>query len=123
MRLQDDLLLELETFGWSITRRPGERNHRAWFHEIWELESRWSPRGFNLFLTFLSDPQPGNPIPFWLIGTSSESPKNSHEANGEPSLMVTPHWIDDLPQFVDGLNELRRTAAEVKDCRPTVDGS
>ena len=112
MRLQDDLLKNLERNGWTVTRREGEQDWQAWFDEIWVLESRWSPHGFTLFLTFLVDPQPGNPNPFWLIGTSSKLPKNSSEANGEPSLMVTPNWINDLPQIVAGLNELRRAAAE-----------
>jgi hypothetical protein len=111
VRLQDDLLKDLERNGWAVTRRKGEQNIRAWFNEIWALESRWLPHGFTLFLTFLVDPQPGNPNPFWLVGTSVKLPENSSEAGGEPCLAVTPNWINDLPQFVQGLNALRRAAA------------
>jgi hypothetical protein len=111
MRLQDDLLKNLERSGWTITRRVAEQDWQAWFHEIWVLESCWSPHGFTLFLTFLVDPQPGNPNPFWLIGTSFKVPENSSEAHGEPILMVTPNWKNDLPQFVAGLNTLRQSAA------------
>jgi hypothetical protein len=102
-----DLLKLLEAAGWTVTRRKGEQDHRAWFDEIWVLESRWSPHGFTLFLTFFVDPQPGNPNPFWLIGTSFELPKSSSEAQGEPSLKVTPNWRNDLAPFVASLNALR----------------
>jgi hypothetical protein len=109
--LQDDLLKHLERNGWAVTRRKGEPDWRAWFHEIWILKSQWSPHGLTLFLTFLLDPQPGNPNPFMLIGTSFKLPENSPEASGEPSLTVTPNWRDDLPQFIAGLNTLRQAAA------------
>ena len=112
MRLQDELLKKLERNGWAVTRRKGEQDLPAWFHEIWVLESCWSPYGFRLFLTFLIDPQPGNPNAFWLIGTSLKLPEKSSEANGEPSLRVTPNWINDLPKFVAGLDALRQAGAE-----------
>jgi hypothetical protein len=112
VRLQNELLDQLERNGWAVTCRKGEPDWRAWVVEIWVLESRWSPHGFTLFLTFLVDPQPGAPHPFWLVGTSTNMPANSAEAQGEPSLTVTPNWIRDLPQFVAGLHVLRRAAAE-----------
>jgi hypothetical protein len=110
VRLQDDLLNHLDHEGWAVIRRKREQDW--WYHEIWVLESRWSPQGFTLFLSFLTDPQPGNPNPFWLIGTSSKPPENRSEAHGEPSLMVTPNWGNDLPQFVADLSSLRRAAAD-----------
>jgi hypothetical protein len=112
VRLQNDLMKYLEQNGWAVTRHRGEQDWRAWFYEIWVLESHWSPHGFNLFLTFLTDPQPGNPNPFWRIGTSFKLPENSSEADGEPSVMVTPNWINDLPQFVVSLNALRQSATK-----------
>jgi hypothetical protein len=112
VRLQDDLLGHLERSGWAVTCRKGGPEGWSWCHEVWSLESRWSPHGFTLFLSFLPDPQPGNPNPFWLIATSLELPEHRSEAHGEPSLMVTPNWVNDLPQFVAGLNALRRAAAE-----------
>jgi len=96
MRLQNDLLKAIENSGWVVTRYQGELNYLAWFHEIWVLESLWSPQ-LTLFLTFLSDPIPGNPNPFWIVGTSFARPENANEALGEPSLRMSPHWIDDLP--------------------------
>jgi hypothetical protein len=112
VRLQDELLKNLEQQGWSVQRRPGEADWSAWFHEIWVLESRWAPRGFTRFLTFLADPQPGNANPFWVIGTSSKLPESSGEADGEPRLMVTPAWKDELSQFITGLNSLRQAVAD-----------
>jgi hypothetical protein len=115
VRLQDDLLKRLEQKGWMVTRRKEEPDYRAWYHEIWAIESRQSPEGLTLFLTFLTDPQPGNPNPFWVIGTSRELPENSSEASGEPTLTVTPNWINDLPRFVDRLNARRQAAADNAD--------
>jgi hypothetical protein len=112
VRLQEELLKHLERTGWAVTRRKGEQEWWSWYHEIWALESCWSPHGFTLFLTLLIDPQTGNPNPFWLIGTSFKLPENSSEAHGEPSLMVTPNWVNDLPQFVADLSALRRAVAE-----------
>jgi hypothetical protein len=110
MRLQDDLLRLLGESGWDVTRWKGEQDHRSWFDEIWSLESRRSPRGFALFLTFLVDPEPGNPEPFWLIGTSSKRPENCSEAQGEPCLKITPNWVNELPHFVADLDALRLAA-------------
>lgn len=110
-RLKHDLLKSLEQHGWTVTRHQGELNYLAWFHEIWDLESRWSPHDFRLFLTFLLDPQPGSPNPFYVITTSLKQPENPTEAQGEPELRMSPQWINDLPQFVDALNSLRCSTA------------
>jgi hypothetical protein len=112
VRLQDELLKQLERNGWSVTRQKGEPDWRAWFHEIWVLDSRWSPHGFTLFLAFLTDPEPGNANPFYIVGTSVKHPENRFEADGEPRLEVTPAWVNELPQFVADLNGLRRCGTE-----------
>jgi hypothetical protein len=91
LHLQEKLLKQLELSGWSVTRQKGDQDWRAWFQEIWVLESRWSPHGLALFLTFLTDPQPGNPNPFWTVGTSRKRPENRFEADGEPRLWRTRH--------------------------------
>src|SRR6266446_5184567 len=91
------------------------RRHKgleSWAHEIWTLESRWSPSGLILFLTFLTDPQPGNANPFWMIGTSRREPTNRSEAMGEPSLQVTPNSVGELPRFVVKLDALRKSGDE-----------
>src|SRR5438270_9011948 len=105
VRLQDDLLKQLEQRGWSVTRR--QEGLESWAHEIWTLQSRWSPSGLILFLTFLTDPQPGNANPFCMIGTSRREPTNRSEAQGEPSLQVTPNWVGELPGFVAEVGALR----------------
>ena len=111
MRLQDELRQQLDRSGWDVTRRAGERDHRAWYREVWTLESRQSPRGFTLYLTFLTDPQPGNPNPFWLVGTSRRFPETAADADGEPTLAMSPRWQTELPQFVAALDALRRAEA------------
>jgi len=105
VRLQDHLLKQLEQRAWSVTRR--HEDLEPWAHEIWTLESHWSPSGLILFLTFLTDRQPGNANPFWMIGTSRREPTNRLDAQGEPSLQVTPNWVGELPRFVAGLDTLR----------------
>jgi hypothetical protein len=112
LHLQEKLQKQLEQNGWSVTRQKGETDWRAWFHEIWVLESQWSPHGFTLFLTFLTDPQPGNVNPFCTVGTSWNRPENRFEADGEPCLVVTPNWVEELPHFVAALNGLRRCGTE-----------
>ena len=52
MRIKSELLSALERDGWTVNRHEGEGTHLAWFQEVWEIESRWSPHGFKLFLTF-----------------------------------------------------------------------
>jgi hypothetical protein len=108
VRFPRELLTELQKSGWDVTRHAGEANHLAWYHEVWALESRRSPRGFTLFLTFLTDPQPGNPNPLWLIATSRRFPESAAEAEGEPSLALTPRWEQELPRFVAALDALRQ---------------
>src|SRR5438270_13193324 len=105
VRLQDDLLKQLEQRGWSVTRR--QEGLESWAHEIWTLQWRWSPSGLILFLTFLTDPQPGNANPFWMIGTSRREPTDRFEAQGEPRLQVTPYWVDELPRFVTEVDWMR----------------
>lgn len=108
MRLQSELLKGLQKSGWDVMRHAGRGDYLAWYQEVWALESRRSPRGFTLFLTFLTDPQPGNANPFWLIGTSRLFPQSKSEANGEPSLLMTPRWEQDLPLFMAALEALRQ---------------
>jgi hypothetical protein len=109
MRLQDDLLKGLERNGWSVTRRKEDLDW--WAHEIWTLKSQWSPQRFTLFLTFLTDPQPGNPEPFCEVGTCRQFPADRFEAAGEPSLMMTPRWLEALPQFIAAVDALRQSTA------------
>ena len=112
MRLQSELLKELQKRGWDVTRHAGQLDHLAWYHEVWALESRRSPRSFTLFLTFLTDPQPGTPNPFSLIGTCRRFPENAAEAEGEPTLAMTPRWQQELPQFVAALDALRQARGD-----------
>src|SRR5437879_6337465 len=108
MPLPDELRKQLERTDWDVTRQAGRGDHLAWYHEVWALESRRSPRGCTLFLTFLTDPQPGNPNPFSLIGTCRRFPENAAEAAGEPTLAMTPRWQQELPQLVAALDALRQ---------------
>ena len=108
--MQDDLLKQLEQHGWSVTRH--HEGLEPWAHEIWTLESRWSRSGLTLFLTFLIDSQPGNANPFWMIGTSRKEPTNRSEAQGEPSLQVTPNSVGELPRFVAEVDALRKAGGK-----------
>jgi hypothetical protein len=50
------LIVKLAEHGWSVVHR--ERNDIDWWaDEIWTVESEWAPRGLNVYLTWLVDPQ------------------------------------------------------------------
>lgn len=103
-KLKRDLLKRLEHDGWLVTRRAD--GLEWWAHEIWALQSRWSPAGLTLYLTFLTDPLPDSPTGFCEIATSRRVPENRDEP-AEPVLVVTPNWLDELPRFVADLNAIR----------------
>jgi hypothetical protein len=119
MSLPDSLLERLEQSGWAVTRRKDDLPW--WAHEVWTLESQWSPHGFTLFLTFLTDPQPGNPNPFCEVGTCRTFPENRSEAAGEPVLMMTPRWVEELPPFVAALGALRQAGPRTGPGRQAAD--
>jgi hypothetical protein len=107
MPMKEQLLIQLGERGWNVIRHSKELEW--WAKEIWVLESLWAPRGFRVFLTFLTDPQPGSTEPFWALRASTEWPTDRN-APDEPFLLFR-EWEDQLPGFSQGLEELRIQAS------------
>lgn len=106
--MKEQLLARLTERGWSVTRHTAELDW--WAQEIWALESIWRPSGYTLFLTFLTDPQPGSTDPFWKVGTCPRWPENRNEAGEEPCLAFR-GWVEALPGFIRDLDQLRATSS------------
>jgi len=102
---------ELVRNGWKLVSRKLD-DFDWWADEQWVIESRWSPRGFRLFLTFLVDPQYEGSRPkgagVWAI-MASEDPPTDHLIDG-PSASLRPGWEKELPGFLVGLGDLRDQA-------------
>jgi hypothetical protein len=109
----DQLIAMLSQHGWQVVHR--ERDDLDWWaDEIWTVESEWSPQGFTVYLTLLVDPlcegppRAGHAI--WAVGTCLSKPADRLEAEGKP-LMSIKHWPRDVPQFLQGLAELRNQSS------------
>lgn len=105
MKLTDQLVKDLARRGWDIVRHHADLEW--WAVEIWEVESRWSPSGFKVYLTLCRDPQPDGDQPFLEIGCCPHWPLDRFEAAGEPCLSFR-GWVEQLPLFLEGLNDLRK---------------
>ena len=82
-----------------------------WADEIVTLESDWTPRGLQIHLTFLVDPQfdrqrrKGEAV--WAVGLSSEWPSDDRDAHAIARLSIGRHWKQRLPEFVAAANAAR----------------
>lgn len=102
---------KLMEHGWNIVHRE-QKELEWWADEIWTVESEWSPKGFQVFLTWLVDPQwdrgrPGEKV--WLVGTCLHRPTNHEEAERAPMFSIK-HWPMELGDFLKGLDDLRNQA-------------
>ena len=101
----------LQRHGWRVTDR-GDKDLGWWADEVWVVESEWSPRGARAYLTFLVDPQWDSPrqrgAGVWAVSASSTVPSSRAEA--ETRLIPLKRWDEELPAFVEALNDLRRVS-------------
>lgn len=95
--------------GWRIVSRENELDW--WADEMWLIESQWSPRGFQLFLTFLVDPMWEGPRRkaegVWAIGAATQRPSERREAEGGPLISIGRGWEGRLSDFVASLSAER----------------
>jgi hypothetical protein len=84
-----------------------EEGGEWWCREIWRLQSTWSPRERQAFLTFLTDPMDDTPKPkIWAVqATATRS--TSREPDGSYTLSLGRGWAAELPQLIRQLNALR----------------
>jgi non-ribosomal peptide synthetase component F len=73
----------LDLQGWCIVARLERPDW--WLHELWVLESRWSPVGARAHVSFLTDPG-GDEV--WAVSVSRDI------ENG-PCVPLSPHWERD----------------------------
>lgn len=101
---------ELAEHGWRVGSRMSDEVP-WWAHEIWCLDSEWSPRGTSLYLTFLFDPMDCDPgvakRRVWAVGTSHSLPTSRREAEGAPLIRIGSGWEGRLGPFLTGLADLR----------------
>jgi hypothetical protein len=96
-------------YGWHVV--SCERDNLEWWaDEIWAVESKCTPQGFTLFLTWLVDPQwddhrrPGQAV--WAVATCLRRPTDRLEAEGKPLLSLH-HWPRGVAEFLAELSVLR----------------
>ena len=98
----------LSKHGWKVVAREVD-NLDWWADEQWTIESEWSPRGFRLFLTFLVDPQAGDPrlkgSDVWALVATAEAPIT--RLTDGPTIQIRNQWGKELPAFMTRLTKLR----------------
>lgn len=98
------LIAKLSEYGWRVLQR--EESLDWWALEFWKVQSEWTPVGFTIYLTLLTDPQPPDG---WLlaVGTSRERPYDRKEA-GEPMIWSGGTFKErHLLEFCNQLSRLR----------------
>lgn len=100
----------LRARGWriSIVERPFE--HEWWAEEFWviQCDDRAAPA---VWLTFLVDPvSDGRDV--WAVLACRERPGGFESSNGRPELHLGERWRDELPWFVEHMDQWCTGATE-----------
>lgn len=101
----------LAQHGWNIAEVE-DGSLEWWAHEIWRLESAWSPTGARAYLTWLVDPQNLTPNRkkeqgVWAVKASAVKPVGWLDGAGEYTLSLRHGWKDELPRLFEHLATLR----------------
>ena len=104
----------LEAEGWDV-HAIHTRDLEWWADEVWELRSRWAPRGAAAYITFLVDPQHEGPRnqgqSVWGVGCSAAFPASRHdaEAGGTVSMRaLSKQEKQDMDAFFERLAQARQ---------------
>ena len=106
---RDEILAELNRRGWRATK-PEDLVLDWWADEMWLLESEWSPRGREAYLTFLVDPmsdsyrKKGEQV--WAAAVTARKPQERMEASSGFVLNLK-GWREELPKMFEYLSALR----------------
>jgi len=106
----DDLVDDLRRFGWERTAIHEPQTGGGMRSRIWTFTSGWSPVGFEVFVSFLINPQnlgQKNENEIWGIEISSES--TSHYVD-ENIVNVGRHWTKRRAEILEMLNSVRDQA-------------
>lgn len=93
-----------------------EENLEWWAHEMWLLESVWSPVGSRAYVTFLVAPDaPISPYDktrrkieaIWAVMTSPNKPRGRLFVENQFTLSLGQGWEKELPAFFEHLSKIR----------------
>jgi hypothetical protein len=107
---RDEILAELGRRGWRATSLEGQALD-WWADEMWLLESEWSPRGREAYLTFLVDPEADTHVrkkgeQVWAAAVTARKPLGRVEASSGFVLSLK-GWRRELPELLERLSALR----------------
>ena len=97
------LISALESKGWKLIG-PADVSSDWWFEEIYHFTSSWHPRGINIYLTVLVDPQFLDKKVACTFGISTTLPKDRHTTYVEV-LSLNDITRTNLSAFVDRINK------------------
>ncbi len=113
---RDEIQKQLRGNGWEICAIEDYSttpSADAWYLvELWQIRSRWSPVGAELFVSFVLDPQYDIQAKdrwrgVWLVIGSRQRPVSWSNRDDEVDLVVSKGWRDRLHAFIAGVNNLR----------------
>jgi len=109
-----ELFNQLPEHGWRIA--SVEENLEWWAHEMWMLESVWSPVSSRAYVTFLVAPD-APILPYdkthrkservWAVMASPEKPRDRLSVENQFTLSLGQGWEKGLPAFFEHLSMLR----------------
>jgi hypothetical protein len=101
----------IEENGWEMA--PTDELDAWWCHEAWQLRSVWAPRGFQVYLTFLIDPQSSavqlerGEYRVWAVKASTESPMQWQDSDFDLTVAFSRKWQSRLPELISHIALLR----------------
>ena len=96
----------LASDGWRIV--AVDRTLAWWCRERWHLQSDWSPRNREAFLSFLLDPEHTLEHPkVWAVKASPTPASQWQSGAGEHTLSFGRGWRSHIPEMIGYLNGLR----------------
>jgi hypothetical protein len=111
---RSELLNQLPEHGWRVA--GVEENLEWWAHEMWLLESVWSPVGSRAYVTFLVAPD-APILPYdktrrkieavWAVMASPNKPRDRLLVEDQFTLSIGPGWEKELPAFFEHLSMIR----------------
>jgi hypothetical protein len=83
-----------------------EEPEEWWAAEIWIIESLWSPKGVQVYLTFLVDPMDGRDNEVWAVCATAQRPVE-RPVGIRPLLTLGHVPKKRLAEFADALSQFR----------------
>lgn len=104
---QREIQDKLEQFGWRRVAPP-DYTLDWWADEVWLLRSMWSPQEYQIFLTFVVDPQWSGPRAKGQGVRAVAASTGQLEPRGAVRLILGRGWKERLPAFFADLARLRQ---------------